>query len=414
MFLRFVAESMRRSPRRKAMTIAAIAMGSAVATAMLGVMLDIGDKVNRELRAMGANIMVRPRSSVLPIEIAGVRTVAAGPRDFIPETQIPRIKSIFWQLNITGFAPSLDAGWRGIPLEGVWFDHPYRTPDGRQERTGIRVLNPSWRIEGRWADDTKRECVAGSAVAARLHLHSGGSLALFDQTFQVAGVLQTGGDEDDRILVPLDLLQRIVNRPNQVDSLQVAALTKPEDDFARKDPKLMAPIELERWNCTNYVGSIAHQIEEALPMTVARPVRRVADNEGRVLSKVSGLMLLIGLAALISAGLTVWSVMAATMVERRGEIAIMQATGATDWSIASLFAAEVAVEGLAGGIVGALAGAVMARSVGRAVFAVPTSVPGILVPLVVVIAVLVALAGAIQPLRRSLRMEPAVALREGV
>ena len=149
-------------------------------------------------------------------------------------------------------------------------------------------------------------------------------------------------------------------------------------------------------------------------MATARPVWRVADNEGKVMDKIGGLMLLIALAALVSAGLTVWSVMATTMLERRGEVAIMQATGATDSVIAFLFAAEVAVEGLAGGLLGALAGSVMARWVGQSVFQAPTEVPGILAPVVILVAVLVALAGAAQPLRKSLSMSPAVALREGV
>ncbi|MDQ6665005.1 MAG: ABC transporter permease [Acidobacteriota bacterium] len=418
MFWRFVAESLRRAPRRKAMTVAAIAMGSAVATAMLGVTLDIGDKVNRELRAIGANILVTPKSRALPVEIAGIRMAPAGQPDFIPEAQIPRIKSIFWQLNVTAFAPSLESSWRSIPVQGVWFNKLYRTPDGRELRTGVRTLNPSWSLEGAWPDDDAPACVAGTAVAKRLGLQPGGSVSLFERSIPVAGILRTGGEEDDRILVPLAMLQRILNRPGQVDQMEVAALTKPEDAFAHKDPKRMTPAEFERWNCTNYVGSIAHEIEEVLPMTDARPIRRVADNEGRVLSKIGGLMFLIGLAALLSAGLTVWSVTAATMVERRGEIAIMQATGATDWTIVGLFAAEVALEGFVGGLLGALAGIQMARWVGRSVFAAAfsetTGVPGVLAPTVILVAVAVALAGAIQPLRRSLRMDPAGALREGV
>ncbi len=48
MFLRFVSQSIRRSPRRKTMTVAAVAMGTAVATAMLGVMLDIGEVLEQQ------------------------------------------------------------------------------------------------------------------------------------------------------------------------------------------------------------------------------------------------------------------------------------------------------------------------------------------------------------------------------
>ena len=83
----------------------------------------------------------------------------------------------------------------------------------------------------------------------------------------------------------LEVLQRLTHRAGQVDSVEVGALTKPEDAFARKDPAKMTPAEYDRWYCTPYVSSIAHQIEEVLPMAVARPIRRVADNEGQVLEQ---------------------------------------------------------------------------------------------------------------------------------
>jgi putative ABC transport system permease protein len=139
----------------------------------------------------------------------------------------------------------------------------------------------------------------------------------------------------------------------------------------------------------------------------------VADNEGKVLDKIRGLMLLISAAALASAALTVWSVMATTVLERRAEIAIMQATGAANRVVAALFVAEVALEGAAGGLIGALAGAQLAGWVGEAVFQARTQSPALLVPLTVVVAVAVAIAGAAQPLRRSLGLEPAVTLRGG-
>jgi len=399
MFFRFVAESLRRSPRRKAMTVLAIAMGTAIATAMLGVMLDIGDKMNLELRSLGANILVTPKT-------AGA---------FLPEAQIPKLKTIFWQLNLTGFMPSLteiaQVGGSPVPVRGVWFDRQYRTPDGRVLRTGALAVNPSWRVHGHWIKKPN-ECLVGGSVAARLNLKPGSTVTLFGEPFRVTGILRTGADEDDQILTELADLQRLTGHPGDVDALQVAALTKPEDEFARKDPARMTSQELERWNCTNYVRSITHQIEEVLPMSTARPVWRVADSEGRVLSKISGLILLIALAALAAAALTVWSVVATTMLERRGEIAIMQATGATDRMIASLFGAEIAVEGLVGGVIGVLAGLQMAHWVGNSVFRTGIEIPPVLAPLSIFLAMAVALAGAYPPLRKSLLRAPATALRE--
>jgi len=214
--------------------------------------------------------------------------------------------------------------------------------------------------------------------------------------------------------VRLEVLERLTGRAGQVDAIEVGALTKPEDAFARKDPAKMKPAEYERWYCTPYISSIALQIEQVLPMAVARPIRRVADNEGQVLNKVRGLMLLIALAALATAALTVWSVMATTVLERRYEIAIMEATGAGRAMIAALLGAEVAIQGALGGLIGAVVGAQLSAAVSQSVFGVHGEAPALLVPVVVVVATAVALAGAAQPLRNALALEPAVILREGI
>jgi putative ABC transport system permease protein len=419
MILRFVRESIRRAPRRKALIIAAIAMGSAVATAMLGVMLDIGDKINRELRSEGANIAVTPRAASMTGGVGSIATSAANASNYIPDSEVPNIKKIFWGLNVTGFSPSLNAQDGALQIQGVWFSHPYKTPDGRTQSTGIQAVNPAWRIAaGRWVPDVFHgavdECIVGATVARRYGWKPGSVIAIFGSQFRVAGILSTGDEADDRVLVPLERLQQLTGRAGQVDRIDVAALTKPDDDFARRDPRTMTHEEYERWSCANYVTSIATEIEQALPGTQARPVRRVADSEGKILDRVGGLMGMITLVALFSAGLTVWSLTATTMIERRGEVAIMQAVGATRGLVAALFGLEIAMVGLAGGIIGAFAGVLLARYVGAAVFGDAVQVSGILPVLIVLAAMAIALAGAAQPLYRTLRMEPAVILREGV
>jgi putative ABC transport system permease protein len=117
---------------------------------------------------------------------------------------------------------------------------------------------------------------------------------------------------------------------------------------------------------------------------------------------------------LLSAGLTVWSLTATTMMERRGEIAIMQAIGGARWLVAAMLSVEVALIGVAGGLIGAFTGVWLAKLVGASVFHDAIEVSPALPFLITAAAVLVALAGAAQPLRSTLRLEPAVILREGV
>jgi putative ABC transport system permease protein len=402
MIVRFVRDSIRRSPKRKALIIAAIALGTSVATAMLGVMLSIGDKINVELRQAGANIVVTSQAAALTGGIGGVTTAVAGAANDIHEADLPNIKKIFWALNITGYAPSLTAHDGEGTVQGVQF-------------ASLRAVNPTWQVtQGAWATGASTDCMVGAGLARRNSWTASTQITVLGQPCKIAGIVSSGDEADDRILLPLATLQQLIHKPGLVDRVDVAALTKPEDDFARKDPKTMTSKELERWNCTNYVTSIAHQIAEAIPGAEARPVRRVADSEGKVLDKISGLMMLITLAALLSAGLTVWSLTATTMMERRGEIAIMQAIGGARWLVATLLGSEIALIGLAGGIIGAFTGIWLAKVVGQSVFHDAIETSSILPFLVILAAMLVALAGAAQPLRRALHSEPAVILREGI
>ena len=401
MIFRFVKDSIRRAPRRKALLIAAIAMGSAVATSMLGVMLSIGDKVNRELRQVGSNIVVTANAASLTGGIGSETAAAAGGAAYIPEAEVGKLNDIFWHLNITGTSPSLLAHDGPLQIEGVSFE-------------GLKSVNPAWVVRGRWASRDKAECMVGEGVAIRNRWKAGDKVTIFGNKFQIAGLISSGDDADDCVFLPLARVQEYTHRPGVVDRIDIAALTKPEDSFARKDPKTMTPTEFERWHCTNYVASIALDIEEALPGTQARAVRRVADSEGKILDNISGLMALITLAALLSAGLTVWSLTATTMMERRGEIAIMQAIGAGRGMVATLLGVEISLIGLAGGLIGATAGVFLAKYVGQAVFHDAIEVSPVLPLMIILAAVLIALAGAAQPLRRAIRLEPAVILREGV
>ena len=415
MILRFVQESIRRAPRRKALIVAAIAMGSAVATSMLGVMLDIGDKINHELRSAGANIVVTAQAGTVTGGIGSISRSAAGAANYIEEASVPNIKKIFWGLNVTGFSPSLTAQDGALTVEGVWFTHSYTAPSGEIQVTGARAVNPAWQlVSGRWAVDRVNECLAGTAAARRYGWKPGSVITVFGSQIRVVGILSAGDETDDRVLLPLARLQELIRKPGQVDRIDVAALTQPEDDFARKNPNTMTVKEKERWFCTNYVTSIAFEIEQALPGTRARPVRRVADSEGAILQRVGGMMGFITFVALLSAGLTVWSLTATTMMERRGEVAIMQAIGAGRAVVATLFGIEIALVGLAGGAIGAVAGVSLARYVGQSVFHEAVAVSWVLPFLIVCAAVAIALAGAAQPLRRTLRMEPAQILRGGV
>src|SRR5882762_1874285 len=107
MFARLLYESFRRQKRRKLLAGAAIALGVAVATAMIAVATDIGDKINRELRSYGANLLVTPQEDTIDVEIGGVNLKPPSDGNFLSEADLPKIKGTFWRHNILGFSPML-------------------------------------------------------------------------------------------------------------------------------------------------------------------------------------------------------------------------------------------------------------------------------------------------------------------
>lgn len=300
MFFRIVSDSFARKPRRKVLTAAALALGIAVATATLEVALDVGDRLAQEFRALGANLLVTPASDTLPLEIGGVdyRPVDAG--EYLPEGDLGKLKTIFWRNNIVGFSPFLD-----VPVEvtsgnshessreqaiGTWYRHTVDVPDGSKFTTGISATDPWWRIDGRWFSEGADEGVAGTGLAQRLGLHTGSSITIAAdgraRVVMIAGIVSTGGREDNSILVPLNVAQLLAGRPGRYRRLLVSALTKPADSFSERDPATMTPTEYDRWYCSPYIASISRQMQEELPGVEVRAIRQVAEGEGRILTRV--------------------------------------------------------------------------------------------------------------------------------
>ena len=65
MFLRMIRGAFTRQWKKMLMIALTVALGASLATAMLNVMMDVGDKVNQELKTYGANITVVPKSSAV-------------------------------------------------------------------------------------------------------------------------------------------------------------------------------------------------------------------------------------------------------------------------------------------------------------------------------------------------------------
>jgi putative ABC transport system permease protein len=433
MFLRLVADSFTRRPRRKILSMAALAMGMAVATATLSVSLDVGDRLAREFRSLGANLLVTPQEDSLPLEIGGVDYRPANAGTYLPEADLGKLKTIFWRFNIMAFAPILEVpvqawssaskNWSSpgvaanVTLMGTWSQYSVPIPDGTNYVTGIEKTNPWWHVEGNWFAEGSEQCVVGAGFAKTSGVRAGDTLNVHAsdatgwRTLKVVGLLSTGGPEENAVVVPLAIAQQLAEKPGQYRRLYVSALTKPEDAFGRKDPKTMTPAEFDKWYCSPYISAIALQIGQELKGTDVRVIRRVAEGEGNVLTRVRTLLWLVTIAALLAAALAVGASAAASVIERRTEIGLMKALGANSGLVGVLLAAEQLLLAFVGGGIGYAAGIVLARVLGEKIFGF-TPEPKLFVLLIILaLAALITLLGSAFPLRQASRYDPAPILR---
>jgi putative ABC transport system permease protein len=414
MFLRLVYESFRRQKRRKLLAGIAITLGVAVATAMIAVATDIGDKMSRELRTYGANLILTPQEDTLDVEIGGVNLKPPSDGGYLNESDLPRIKGMFWRNNVVGFTPMLPvnvtASGSGLSLVGTYFSKPL-TFGKENFVTGVRTTHPWWKVSGAWPADESQEVLIGEKLARKLGLNAGDNIEIARQRHRISGVLASGGSEDEQIVAPLSIAQELLGRAGAVRRVYVSAVTKPEDELARRDPATMSPEMRDRWYCSPYPQSIAFQLQEAVPHSHAEQIRQVAQNEGRVLSRIQGLMLLITISVLLASALAVSAAMTTAIFERRTEVGLMRALGASGFHVAALFFAEAALLAIIGGTMGFAGGALLARFIGRSIFDSQISIQPVLPAVILTLAVLVTFAGSAAAIRRAVKFDPVYALR---
>ncbi len=421
MFVRMIKGAFVRQWKKMAMIAFTVALGASLATAMLSVMMDVGDKVNQELKAYGANIKVVPKETSIIGELYDVSD-GESVGSYLKESELGNIKTIFWAFNIVDYTPFVSTvailDGNEVTVTGTWFNHHMELPTGETLDAGINSLRSWWSLtDGAFIDeqdDAERDvALVGETAAEKYGIKTGDKIHLDGDAasgdFTVKGIFNSGDEEEDKIFVYLDSAQDLAGLEGKVDSIEVSALTTPDNELAEKaarDPSSLSINQYETWYCTAYVSSICYQIQEVITDSVASAVRQVADSEGSILEKTQLLMILITILSLIGASLGICNLVTASVMERSGEIGLMKAVGANNQAIIALVLTEIVITAIVGGIVGFFAGCGFAQIIGNTVFGDSIEIRALVAPIVAVLVVIVTLAGSIPAIRLLLSLKP--------
>jgi putative ABC transport system permease protein len=396
MFWRILGQLFSASRGRLAVALLALASGAAVTTALINLNLDAERKVSGEFRTLGANVLILPRSTEAH---AGNVTAQHTQPDtgqllaepLLPESLLTRMGPLS-EGNRIVVAPYLYvvAGATGTGTEGrvivagTWLD---RTAQ----------LAPWWKITGQAITDRNdfQHCLVGANVARELKISPGSQISVGNvirsrqvlETLTVAGIVDSGGQEDDQVITNLSVAQGLAGREGQIGVVQISIPGTPTE-----------------------ISQAIAKISAALPDVDVRPVPQIAQAEASLLPRIRGLIFFTVALILVLTTLCVFASMAALAMERRRDVGLMKAIGGSISRIVRIFFTEAAALGLAGALIGYVAGIFLSRWIGERAFHVAISARPEVLPIVVALMVVVSLAGAL-PLRLLGRVRPAEILR---
>src|ERR1700733_10344998 len=196
MFLRILWKLLGASRGRLAVALIALTSGAAVCSALLNVNLDAERKLTQEFRTLGANVVVAPPSGGSDAALADDALM-----DRIAALHAPQIVAAAPYLYVVA-----NSGTQPVILAGTWFDQ-------------VAKINSWWKLEGGWVSsrDDREHCLVGFTAARQLGLAPGSMVQLragdHSISLTVAGVVTTGGAEDNQILTNLDSAQSVAGLP---------------------------------------------------------------------------------------------------------------------------------------------------------------------------------------------------------
>jgi putative ABC transport system permease protein len=370
-YIKMVVSSLLRRRSRMIVALLAVAVGAAILSGLITIYYDIPKQMGLEFRSYGANLVFVPAGSEATIS-SGQALEALS---YLPEKSVIGAAPYRYQMVKINEQPFMAAG---------------------TDLPGARKTSPYWLVSGRWPENAG-EALIGQEVAAAIRLVLGSPFSVtgtnvlgegFSRDFTVTGILQTGGTEEAFIFMSLPDFEAMMKEEDRLDVVECSVSLSQD--------------ELE---------VLTVRIADMVPGVSPRLVKRVTDSEGSVLKKLQALIYLVTVVVLLLIMICVATTMMAVIAERRREIGLRKALGASNQSLVIEFLGEGIFLGGFGGVLGALFGFMFAQMVGLNVFNRSITFQPLLVPVTLAASILITGLACIIPVRSATEVDPAVVLR---
>ena len=425
MFFRMLLSAVFRRRSRAVMAVVASLVGAATLSCLAMICIAVPQQMNQEMRAYGANLIVTP--------LADSENGKSGIDDAMVEHTTEMVSAKGSEKHATYRYENVRVNAAPYVMAGV---NPAQ----------VRNLNHHWVVDGSWPSAGK--VLVGRDVADAMGLKVGGSITIgyrasdnaassgqasqpgtdgtdgtaqsgtggtsdgqtssgstgAQQTqnghvssdimdtsgteFRVAGIVDTGGSEDSIIYALAGDVDKLTGSTRGVDVIEYSS-------------------------GASALTALVNSINDMTSMHVkAQQVTKITASDTRVITMLQTLFWIVSLVVLVFTLVGVGTTISSIVSQRRNEIGLRKALGASSHAIGVEFYVESAVYGLLGGLLGTATGYGMARWLCATVFERSIGFNWWLAVVSVVFSALVAVVASIPPVHRATRIDPAVVLRE--
>ena len=397
MFLRMITASLIRRRSRMLVALLAITVGATILSGLVLIYYDVPRQMGAQFRNYGANMILTPADSNSVFNREAIDDAVGR----IEKSKVVGVTPYHYDSVRINEIPMIVAG---TDMEGAQSTSPYWDVDGSwpskdgeimfgEEAADSMGMVIGDKVTLKYLPAAEEEAAAAAEAAA------GGSAGAIDPStalednsvsmeFTISGILDTGGTEEEYVYISIDDMEKLIGTDFTLDLAELSISATQE--------------ELEKYE---------KQIKDNCPDVTPKLVKRVTQSETTVLSKLQALVFLVTVIVLLLTMICVTTTMMASATERRKEIGLRKALGASDGSIVMEFMGEGLLLGGIAGLVGSILGFAFAQAVSMNVFNSSIAFRPLIIPVTMIVSILVTGLACLLPVRSATDVDPAIVLK---